>query len=721
MLASCTEPVEPPPPTETREVKVAVILPLGGGMRQRWERTLEWVRENMETAQRDLPSATHIDIEWYDEDAVDITATAAALAQRGDIAAIIGPMYSSNTQLAAAQCARTKKTLITTTASSAELIRSSAGKHYLWALSETDISQCEVLLSKAMMQGAKTVSLLAKEDLYGQTFIDWFAFQAAEFGLAVGSVQIYTDDTLTADFTACASVPADYMICVPSSAADVETILRARGSMSGSPAGKTSGETPGETPRLLFSDVAYMAELDALGSLAEGIEGVAMSADPSSGFAVAYEVRFGEQPLLGEAQAYDALSMIYYAAAVMARETETGGETGGGSDMNAEMNAALCALVDGRDPGSGSWMAGGMRAVLSDLAAGASPDIRGASGSLDFDAQVYTNVLHSVYLHWTMYDGRFVVLDYNTSDGGRRTDATLAGWNWRASHTQQFDRDAPVLSFPPLGDQWALVVAASSGWLNYRHQADAMRIYHLLRERGYDDDHIVLILADDLADNPRNPYPGVVTVSPEGPDLYSDIRIDYRLADLSPGDITEILMGAKSERLPEVISSGPSDNVLVFWSGHGSPGAFVWDDVDGFTTSMMHSTLRGLHEGEKYRKMLWLVETCYAGSVARAAEGIPESIPESVPGVPGGIPEVMFITASADNETSKADLFSDELGVWMTNRFTGSLYGQLESDPDISMRELYIDLFRNTTGSHVTVYNNTLFDNLYTATMEEFL
>ena len=43
-------------------------------------------------------------------------------------------------------------------------------------LTETDIAQCEVLLSKAMTYGAKRVALLAKEDVYGQTFIDWFAF-----------------------------------------------------------------------------------------------------------------------------------------------------------------------------------------------------------------------------------------------------------------------------------------------------------------------------------------------------------------------------------------------------------------------------------------------------------------------------------------------------------------------------------------------------------------
>ena len=33
--------------------------------------------------------------------------------------------------------------------------------------------------------------------------------------------------------------------------------------------------------------------------------------------------------------------------------------------------------------------------------------------------------------------------------------------------------------------------------------------------------------------------------------------------------------------------------------------------------------LESLSENGNYRKMLWMVETCYAGSVARASEGIP--------------------------------------------------------------------------------------------------
>lgn len=65
---------------------------------------------------------------------------------------------------------------------------------------------------------------------------------------------------------------------------------------------------------------------------------------------------------------------------------------------------------------------------------------------MEFDSKVYTNVLHSVYANWIVYDGKFLILDYNTSDGGKRVEETLAGWNWKVMQMQEIDQDqiAPV-------------------------------------------------------------------------------------------------------------------------------------------------------------------------------------------------------------------------------------------------------------------------------------
>ena len=40
--------------------------------------------------------------------------------------------------------------------------------------------------------------------------------------------------------------------------------------------------------------------------------------------------------------------------------------------------------------------------------------------------------------------------------------------------------------------QWAVLVAGSRGWDNYRHQADVCHAFHLLRSRGIPEANIVV-------------------------------------------------------------------------------------------------------------------------------------------------------------------------------------------------------------------------------------
>lgn len=652
------------------EVRVAVVLPLEDEMAGHWKHCLEWAMQNIETAQRGIVGGIRIELEWYDENELDIERLFNELSVREDVDAVIGPFYSEHTWVAARQCAKYNKTLFTIS-SSAEMVRSFAEGGFLWVLTETDIAQCEVLLSKAMTYGAKRVALLAKEDVYGQTFIDWFAFQAKEFGLEVAGIVSYTDATVGDGFRQCADYDADFMICVPSSVENLQDMVATRKGI------------PGLVSRQLYSDVAFSATvLDRLGKDAEGLEGIAMSPDPVSGFQVSYEVKFGDQPVLGEAHMYDALCLIAYAAFKMQIE---------GTD---DMNEALCSLVDGRGMNMGSWMAEDMRLVFKAIAKGDTPDIDGATGSLEFDSKVYTNVLHSVYANWIVYDGKFLILDYNTSDGGKRVEETLAGWNWKVMQMQEIDQDQIAPVYPEMHEKWALLVAASTGWENCRHQADVLEIYRLLKRQGYRDDHIVMIMEDDIADNVKNPEPGVIKVRPDGENLYSGMEIDYRLSDLSPVDIEAILAGKRDERLPEVIAASEYDNIFVFWSGHGEYGEMLWGKNDAVKEYDMRKILESLSENGNYRKMLWMVETCYAGSVARAS---------------GGIPGVMFITAADENETSKADVFSNKLNVWMSNRFTSTFQDLIDKEPGISIRDLYYGLFQNTVGSHVMCNSQDLF------------
>lgn len=667
----------------TIEKTVAVILPMENGLADHWKRIFTMLSHNIDQAFSDQEKTVKLNIEYYDETLENSEELAGKLAERDDVYAVIGGLYSTTAKTLAATLCGTGVTFMTL-ATTEELVRGFASTGNLWAMTETDITQSEVLLSKVVNYGGQSVGLIANgTDDYGKTFVDWFAFQAHELGLEVKGLYTYNGSDITEAATKAAHSGADYVICAPSHIADIEVVV------------DKFNSADADVPRLLFSDMGYGSDvIEQLGQKAEGIEGVCFGANPETGFDVSYRTFFGIDPTVGAAQLYDAGMLLAYA--VWYQELHP--------DMT--LRDALRKIVDGRDFNMGSWMGEDMRNVVNALGRGGAPYVRGASGMLDFDSKIYTNVLSTIYYNYIIYNSNYIILDYNTADGGNRTDATLAGWNWKATQMQEFGTGSSI-SYGPLTDQQALIVASSIGWSNYRHQADALAMYHLLKEHGYTDDNIILIIADDIANHANNPEKGVIRIKPGGENVYADAQIDYRLKDLSPEDFCNILSGKPTARTPTVVNGNEETNLLLFWSGHGTPGALGWDELTrGITPEMMRGALSDLSARKGYRKLAAFIETCYSGSVF-----------ESCCGFPG----MIFYTAANPNESSKADVFNIDLGVWMSNRFTSTLIENLTNKSVISMRDLYNRLFINTVGSHVMVYNSESYGNLYNSSMDEFI
>lgn len=687
-FCGCADDIEAPTsPQSKQEVHtVAVIMPMSHGLDKHWKRTLSFLNRNMDIAFKGQEKAIKLRYELYDENKEDMSRLADSLAKRKDIEAVVGCLYSDHAAEMITKLADAEKTFLTVS-TSADLTRGNTQHGYLWSMVETDITQCEVLLSKALDYGAKRVSLLTLENnSYSQTFVDWFSFQAGELGLEVTGIHLYNEQNVTEVSQRACDEETDYIICVPATVEEVQWICEAF---------QKYDATHPFSPKKLFGDTAYGSDvINKYAKYVEGIEGVTFGADPESGFEVSYKTFFRDELSLGESQIYDACMMLYYGFWYQLIH----------ANQSLSLKESLRAVVDGRDNNHYGWMGEDMRFVIESFANGRHPNITGASGSLDFDQDVYTSVLESTYANFMVYNGRYVTLGYNKSNGGRRSDRTLAGWNWKKNQIQDFS-DETDIRYPALQDKWALLVASSKDWKNYRHQADILSVYQMIRERGYPDDHIILIMEDDLAQNPKNPFKGEVKTDLAESNLYQNFDIDYKMSDLTPTDIMNILSGKKNSRTPIVIESTDKDNILIFWSGHGTQAELCWgDEFMGVRKDMIGNTLRQMAKEKKYRKMLFLIEACYSGSIVKDIL----------------IPGALFITAANDKETSKADNFSNQLGVWMTNRFTYGLREQLETDMSVPLRDLYYRLFINTIGSHVMVYNTANFGNIHMNNISEF-
>ena len=360
-----------------------------------------------------------------------------------------------------------------------------------------------------------------------------------------------------------------------------------------------------------------------------------------------------------------------------------------------------------------------MELYLAALERGELLGFKGASGPVQFDSECYTAALNTTYVNWIISDGHLYHQSYYSTQGNAQTSQTLASWNYLMKDAEsrfdsKYSQIINPIVYPDLTDQYAVLVQGSNGWDNYRHEADVLNIYQMLKANGYSDDHIILITADDCANAPENTDRGAVRTDPDGKNLREGAAIDYLNADLTPQDICNILQGVKTDKTPVVLPKDAGQNVLFFWSGHGRSKAInginemVWRNLSsgrGMTDNLLAETLRTMAANKQFRQMLVCLEPCYSANMGEALEGIPG---------------VLAICAAGPYEQSFADSWSNELGVWMCDRFSRNLVGHATESPDGTYRDLYLYCAQHTLGSHVGIYNYENFGNLYTTGPKDF-
>lgn len=684
-LAACNDDdSQLPSKGKTIKQKVAIVMP--ATEQERWQRIASWALENIDAAQKGLRQNIELEIVWCDEEQEGWEAFIEQAAEDESYAAIIGPQSSVNARKAALLCSKRQKPLILPIATSTEFQRIFAGSNYVWNLSQSDITQCELLLAQAKISERSKVSLLTSDDDYGQSFSDWFAFQALELGLQVEDIVVYQSQAEIKEM-----VNRQYnkerkynhaLIFAPGNEADALTfdneLERLRAS--------TDGYF--EFPLLLCSDMMNSHHLLTRLKYPR-YEGLSPSAAPETGFLSSYKARFGEEALAGEAHLYDAILMLTYALTHQSiHKTEN-------------LNASILAIVEGDTPWQGSWLRDDIHEAFAMIQNGADVNLSGVTGDWTFDERTHASVLNTTYSHWLLSNGVYTTLEYVSTDGGAHTISTVQAWEWQNNMQISFDPNQKDYNYPALDKQWAVVIGTSDDWSNYRHQADAMAMYQLLKRHGYDDEHIILIIEDNIAYHPKNLHQGVVKVRPDGENVHKDIVVDYKLSDIAINDLGAIMQGKRSENLPHVIEADEDDNVIFFWCGHGNKNTLAW----GSNLSVYRRDVYNILSGMNFRKLFFALDACYSGSIGEACEGIPGAL---------------IMTAANPYETSKADIKDAEMGIWLSNGFTRAFQEAIDNSPNITMRELYYKLARQTVGSHATVYNYEYYGNMFKNTMQEF-
>lgn len=232
--------------------------------------------------------------------------------------------------------------------------------------------------------------------------------------------------------------------------------------------------------------------------------------------------------------------------------------------------------------------------------------------------------------------------------------------------------------------KFAVLFAGSNEWYNYRHQADIFTIYGQLIDRKIPEKNIFLMCYDDLAQSSENPFKGqIFHTTTHDKNVYpgSD-KINYKGDQTTAANLYDVLT--------DKLQSTSSDYLFIFYDNHGGSGilgapAGPYIYADDLANALTKSQSNG-----KYKQCLFLIEACYAGSVAEKFTA----------------PDLVTITASNNHESSYADVYDDTIGGYLTNEFTNHFIALIDENPTQTVDELYEALKKQTVQSHVMFYGD---------------
>ncbi|CAG8776863.1 11295_t:CDS:2, partial [Acaulospora morrowiae] len=136
-------------------------------------------------------------------------------------------------------------------------------------------------------------------------------------------------------------------------------------------------------------------------------------------------------------------------------------------------------------------------------------------------------------------------------------------------------------------NNWAVLVCTSRFWFNYRHIANTLSIYRTVKRLGIPDSNIILMLADDVACNPRNVFPATVfNNAGRYLDLYGEnVEVDYRGYEVTVENFIRVLTGMFCRVAPDTprskrLLSDDRSNILVYMTGHGGNEFLKFQDAE---------------------------------------------------------------------------------------------------------------------------------------------
>uniref|UniRef100_G3TPF3 GPI-anchor transamidase n=1 Tax=Loxodonta africana TaxID=9785 RepID=G3TPF3_LOXAF len=275
-------------------------------------------------------------------------------------------------------------------------------------------------------------------------------------------------------------------------------------------------------------------------------------------------------------------------------------------------------------------------------------------------------------------------------------------------------------------NNWAVLVCTSRFWFNYRHVANTLSVYRSVKRLGIPDSHIVLMLADDMACNPRNPKPATV-FSHKNMELNvygDDVEVDYRSYEVTVENFLRVLTGRIPSSTPRSkrLLSDDRSNILIYMTAfypslyifvsilfrvsfsakkiatdpfatssgcvlylvfftqsvrHGGNGFLKFQDSEEITNIELADAFEQMWQKRRYNELLFIIDTCQGASMYERFYS----------------PNIMALASSQVGEDSLSHQPDPAIGVHLMDRYTFYVLEFLEEINPASQNNMN-DLFQ---------------------------
>jgi Glycosylphosphatidylinositol transamidase (GPIT), subunit GPI8 len=240
---------------------------------------------------------------------------------------------------------------------------------------------------------------------------------------------------------------------------------------------------------------------------------------------------------------------------------------------------------------------------------------------------------------------------------------------------------------------WVVLVAGSTSYMNYRHQASVCHAYQIAHKFGVPDERIIVFMADDIAYSSSNPFQGEIynyfyIKGGQNVNVYPGVPKDYTGENATADNLLAVLLGMEPESgSGKTLRPSAEDNVFFYYDDHGNTDIIAMPTGRRFTgSSDWKQVFDMLGSKHLYKNFVIFVQACYSGSLFYK-----QNIPDNV-----------YIATSAPTDDSAYACWMDStLRTFVTSCWPrGWIRPMDEESPDtVTFDQLFADAHKFTSNS----------------------